>query len=301
MANSIINDVASYLNFDNSIMSLDDWGMAALGVTLALVDSVVPSLFGQPRGAVRSLVLFLTGNSMAQLNNDYYFVSARMQAAYMVYITGTVAAAGSTVAAAATFATAGVTVKAGIYTFAGSGAAAWPVSLGFGVASASNLVASGVLFVAGVALGAATADAWNVMHESQRFLMAATTAQLGRIARQFPVFKCDTAATAMSMFLATTKKPYYFAEIQFGPITVADRLNRIVVRTIRGGVFPPYTEISTNGYHVGILFNGRVHCNVHPDGLLMFTWFNDFIGPGTPVHTIRTAPWGAAKMLLELF
>lgn len=39
-------------------------------------------------------------------------------------------------------------------------------------------------------------------------------------------------------------------------------------------------EISTNGEHVGVLYNGLVHCNVHPYGLPLVAWLNDFLGSG---------------------
>jgi len=37
-------------------------------------------------------------------------------------------------------------------------------------------------------------------------------------------------------------------------------------------------SISSNGYHVGIFVSetGLVHCNVHPQGLTLAAWFNDF-------------------------
>lgn len=34
--------------------------------------------------------------------------------------------------------------------------------------------------------------------------------------------------------------------------------------------------ISENGVHVGIVYNNIAYCNVHPYGLTVRTWVNDF-------------------------
>lgn len=38
--------------------------------------------------------------------------------------------------------------------------------------------------------------------------------------------------------------------------------------------------VSQNGYHVGVLYNDIVYCNIHPYGLPVEIWLNDFIASG---------------------
>ena len=38
--------------------------------------------------------------------------------------------------------------------------------------------------------------------------------------------------------------------------------------------------ISENGVHVGVLYEGMVYCNVHPEGMTKEQWINDFYGTG---------------------
>ena len=40
-------------------------------------------------------------------------------------------------------------------------------------------------------------------------------------------------------------------------------------------------EVSLNGYHVGILYDGMVYCNIHPYGLPILAWVDDFVGAGS--------------------
>jgi len=37
--------------------------------------------------------------------------------------------------------------------------------------------------------------------------------------------------------------------------------------------------ITDTGKHTGILYNGIVRCNIHPKGLPLSIWINDFIAP----------------------
>ena len=38
--------------------------------------------------------------------------------------------------------------------------------------------------------------------------------------------------------------------------------------------------VSQNGHHEGILYSGKVYCNLYPRGLPEILWVNDFIGSG---------------------
>lgn len=35
--------------------------------------------------------------------------------------------------------------------------------------------------------------------------------------------------------------------------------------------------VGNNGFHVGVLYKGKIYCNVHPYGLDEDIWINDFV------------------------
>ncbi len=88
---------------------------------------------------------------------------------------------------------------------------------------------------------------------------------LGDIASQYGVFQCVEATKAMVEYLikkgldakivayVTAQDPGYILSISSG-----------------------YKAISANGKHFGVLFNGKIYCNVHPEGLDPAAWENDF-------------------------
>jgi len=41
--------------------------------------------------------------------------------------------------------------------------------------------------------------------------------------------------------------------------------------------------VASNGYHMGIEYNGMVYCNVHPYGLPVMLWTDDFVGTGVKI------------------
>ena len=34
--------------------------------------------------------------------------------------------------------------------------------------------------------------------------------------------------------------------------------------------------VGETGWHAGVLYNGNVYCNIHPEGLSKDSWINDF-------------------------
>ena len=95
--------------------------------------------------------------------------------------------------------------------------------------------------------------------------------ELERIAGRYGrIGLCGAAARAMARTLRRMGRTPQYAEMLF---TYG---SNVFSHTGRFGGIP----ISTNGYHVGILADGRVHCNVHPRGLPTTQWFNDFWTPG---------------------
>ena len=94
------------------------------------------------------------------------------------------------------------------------------------------------------------------------------TEWLPDIAGKYGQFKCKDAAKAMENAL------------------IANDLHGAVI-TISYPTYPGYVFstskgicVSQNGTHVGIEYNGIVYCNVHPYGLPLDIWINDFDGVG---------------------
>lgn len=91
--------------------------------------------------------------------------------------------------------------------------------------------------------------------------------RIGDIAGDYGIGQCKEAAKAVSEYLSKAKK-------------------RGQIITITYPVYPGFIvsdtygqeAISTNGVHVGVLFEGYVYCNVHPFGLLESEWLADFHG-----------------------
>ena len=101
-------------------------------------------------------------------------------------------------------------------------------------------------------------------------------AQLGEIAKGYPVGKCDDAVKAMQEFLIQKKLKGSIIILRWIPsngYVWSDIANR---------------EVGNNGMHQGILYKGKVYCNIHPYGLLKDLWINDFYAPGVkqPVEEI---------------
>jgi len=120
------------------------------------------------------------------------------------------------------------------------------------------------------------------------------TADLGEIARKHGIGQCVQAAREMADVITKSGQQPYFAEFVF-----TGALDDGTVRTVSGGRFAPNTEISWSGYHVGMLFNDRIFCNVHPLGLQLENWFRDFVGSGTQIRRISTVPLDPFEMIMR--
>lgn len=64
----------------------------------------------------------------------------------------------------------------------------------------------------------------------------------------------------------------------------------VITITYKGGPGFVYSNmydrlISENGVHVGIVYNNIAYCNVHPYGLTVRTWVNDFEAVGSRTVT----------------
>lgn len=80
--------------------------------------------------------------------------------------------------------------------------------------------------------------------------------------------KCDVAAKEMAAYLKRKKEKGAIVTLRWTP-----------------GDFFIWSNIANkavgnNGYHVGVLYKGKIYCNVHPCGLDENTWIDDFVmGP----------------------
>ena len=105
----------------------------------------------------------------------------------------------------------------------------------------------------------------------------------------YGIGKCEAAAKAIADYLRRKNLDFQFAEIAF----FEGERQYVVSDT---GRFGPNENISTNAYHMGIEFRGRVYCNVHPRGLPTQAWFNDFQALGDKVTSLSSAPLGPQAM-----
>lgn len=116
-------------------------------------------------------------------------------------------------------------------------------------------------------------NAWNSLKSKLNSIITSAIAakaanELGKIAGKYGTLKCKEAADAMKKYLQKNK-------LKGSVITI----------TITGGRGYIWSDIkkrtiSENGVHVGILYQGRVYCNIHPAGLTKSRWINDFNGYG---------------------
>lgn len=100
--------------------------------------------------------------------------------------------------------------------------------------------------------------------------------KLGDIAGGFDNKQCDKARDAMVTYLDKQKQEYEIVSLQFDP------KGRGYVLCLSSG---SQEAISINGYHVGVLYKGKVYCNIHPTGWPLVDWLNDFVGDGACVIT----------------
>lgn len=77
--------------------------------------------------------------------------------------------------------------------------------------------------------------------------------------------KCQEAAEEMVTYLKINKKNGTIITLMWSPRD-------------SGYIWSDYAKKAAgdNGLHVGVLFNERVYCNVHPYGLFKQQWIDDF-------------------------
>lgn len=144
-----------------------------------------------------------------------------------------------------------------------------------------DVIAAGIIIVGGIAIGidAIFGSPKANITISTALNPAVTEKRLSDIAKDFGNKQCVDAADAMAKELTRLGHTPLYVEIMFD----IRQDDGGIVKTISGGdVFSPGEVISESGYHVGIKFNNTVYCNVHPSGIPLEAWFNDFSGKGIP-------------------
>lgn len=127
----------------------------------------------------------------------------------------------------------------------------------------------------------------RVLYEDGEVL---TAEDIGAIAGRYGNLECVEASKAVVEELEKRKQKFEVIEIQY-------LAQGIVVSHIREAIFGIDNEqayISYNGFHVGVLYNDLVYCNVHPYGLPIDIWLNDFFSFGT--YTVIPSKYQNLKM-----
>lgn len=117
----------------------------------------------------------------------------------------------------------------------------------------------------------------------QTDFITATRNALPNIARGYGNLKCVEAANAMRSFLLSRNQRGEIVILRF-----PGAVNGIVVcKSYMGG----NEAISYTGMHQGVLYQGLVYDNLHPYGLPMGTWINDFETAVPIAPTVQTIPF----------
>jgi len=155
---------------------------------------------------------------------------------------------------------------------------------GLVVGVGSTIVAGGIL-------------AWGLFSPSSDIVIENTLANTGVLTQReieglledFDNLECVEASQALAVALTQRGQSFMFAETLFeGYLGRSMIISDIDTRFGNAGGI----AISHNNYHIGILINGIIHCNVHPQGLPSEAWFASFVGFGSQRRHIRTIPLG---------
>ncbi len=94
---------------------------------------------------------------------------------------------------------------------------------------------------------------------------------LGSIAKGFGYGLCISAAIKMQQYLQNNNQKGAIVTVTFSGF-----YGRNYVLSASKNI-----PVGDNGIHMGVLWNGKIYCNIHPFGLPEQVWINDFIGLGT--------------------
>ena len=159
-----------------------------------------------------------------------------------------------------------------IHVLVGTGGVGAPVSLKLAVASVDSLILAGILTVVSWTLSRIALDArtaWEADSLTLRRTAEATAADmLERTARRYGYGECEKAAISMRRNLIRRGLNGEVITLTWQPASYGNVWSTIANRSA-----------GDNNLHVWVLSQGRVHCNIHPAGLLEQQWINDFTVP----------------------
>jgi hypothetical protein len=279
IADTMIDTVIYELGFERATMTASDFNMVRLGITYSLIEILVPTAgFGNANIRTLARTSFLlthAGTTISTLNSDFFFTMARAQTAFAMFVISCILATGSIVLAGVKMGYAAVMVTGGVasFVFAGPG---WgpPLAIGFSLAAAQSLAVSAVYVVIGVTFIALAEMAWESfmlnIEIAKSVGITHVENELDEIAGSHGIGECAEAVEAMVEHLRIRRQNYERVSVDF-------RLPVSVYSAIRLDL----DSISLSGFHIGLLFNGIVRCTVHPLGLPLHAWINDFVVCGT--------------------
>ncbi|EAF9207798.1 hypothetical protein A4V34_05335 [Listeria monocytogenes] len=104
---------------------------------------------------------------------------------------------------------------------------------------------------------------------------------LNDIASKYENLQCVAAVAEMSAYLNKEGEEFEVISMKFSEMGYVVSLSRQALM----GLGNIDATISTNGFHTGVVYKGLAICNVHPAGLPVAAWLNDFVGLGIPIIT----------------
>ncbi|WP_343363312.1 DUF6531 domain-containing protein [Listeria seeligeri] len=105
--------------------------------------------------------------------------------------------------------------------------------------------------------------------------------ELNDIASKYKNLECGDAVNAMSIYLNKIGEDFEVISIKYsGGFAAAE--NHVYSRSLEAlvGIGNISASVSESGFHTGIVYKELAFCNVHPTGLPVGAWLNDFVGPG---------------------
>jgi len=122
---------------------------------------------------------------------------------------------------------------------------------------------------AAVALSSASADIKDGIKSAAIWIASVFTSEpktLTATAVAYGYGQCVAAAKAKAEELEKLSEPYLFIELAW------TGAGYIVTKDGR--------KVASNGYHVGVFYDGKIYCNMYPDGLPAVEWLLSFYGLG---------------------
>lgn len=100
---------------------------------------------------------------------------------------------------------------------------------------------------------------------------------ISNTARKYKLKQCKEAAAAMKKVLVKKKLPGAMVELYF-----PNAYKGFVVSDKTGN-----EAISETGYHYGVYYNGRIYCNIYPEGVDATIWPSKFHALSDVGRTVR--------------